>query len=188
MRLSQMPSWTSASSGPSPATSAYSPTRRASGGDELAALGFDAVDQLAERVGELLDALALEDGDHVVVVDAGLGESLEDTARLVDVLLERERDVAVILEGVDRLLRHRVHGLRADQLLDVDHVAIGRVLGRGRCPEAALRPRPLRPDPLPALARVELLVPLVGELRVRDGELALQFLRRAGLLKPLVGL
>ena len=41
----------------------------------------------------------LERVDHVVVVDAGLGDSLEDAPRLVDILLERERDLAVILEG-----------------------------------------------------------------------------------------
>src|SRR6185295_16824703 len=169
-----MPSWKRTISGPSPATSAYSPTLAASGGDELAALRADPVEQVRERVGEFLHALALEGLDHVVVVDAGLRELVEDAVRLVDVALEGRRDLAVVLESLDRLLRHRVHRLGPDQLLDVDHVAVVGVLGRRRGPEAALLPRALRLESLPARAGVELLVALVGELCVRDRELALQ--------------
>src|SRR6478735_6563299 len=107
-----MPSWKRTISGPSPATSAYSPTLAASGRDELAALRADPVEQLLERVGELLDALTLEGLDHVVVVDARLRDLVEDPVRPRHVLLERRSNLAVVLEGVDRLLGHRVHGLR----------------------------------------------------------------------------
>ena len=41
-----------------------------SGGHDLIALGGDAGEQLAERVGELLHPFAFEHGDDVVVVDA----------------------------------------------------------------------------------------------------------------------
>src|SRR6478735_5967112 len=112
-----MPSWKRTISGPSPATSAYSPTLAASGGDELAPLRADPVQELLERVGELLHPLALEGLDHVVVVDARLRDLVEDAVRLVDVPLEGGRDLAVVLERLDRLLRHRVHRLRPDQLL-----------------------------------------------------------------------
>ena len=128
-------------------------------------------------------------GDDVVVVDPGLGDPLEDPLRLVEVPLERGRDLAVVLERLDRLLGHRVHGLGADQLLDVHHVAVLRVLRRGRGPEAALRAcAPFACQRLPALAREELLVALVGELRVRDRELALQLGGRTDLVEPPVGL
>ena len=41
-----------------------------------------------ERLVELLDALALEHLDDIVVVDAGLGEALERPVGPVDVALE----------------------------------------------------------------------------------------------------
>src|SRR5437763_2276252 len=78
---------------------------------ELAALRADAVEQLGERVGELLHALLLEDPHDVVVVDTRLGELVEEPTRLVDTLLERQRDFAVILAGPDRFLGHRVTGV-----------------------------------------------------------------------------
>jgi hypothetical protein len=68
-------------------------------GDELAGLGADAVEQLRERLGELVHALALERVRDVVDVDPGLGEAREDGLRLLDPLLERERDLAVVLEA-----------------------------------------------------------------------------------------
>src|SRR5262249_14684749 len=145
-----------------PPSTAPSP---ASGRDELAALRADAVEQLRERVRELLHALPLERVDDVVVVDAGLGDLLEYAPRLVQVSLKRERHLAMVFEGRDRLLRHRVDRLGADQVLDVEHVAVVRVLRRGRGPEAALRRGALRAQRLPALAGEELLVALVGELR-----------------------
>ena len=95
--------------------------------------------------------------DDVVVVDAGLRELARAAASprrapRRDVV----RDLAVILERLDRLDRHRVHGVRPDQLLDVHHVAVVRVLRRGRGPEAALRRRALRGERLPALAGEDL--------------------------------
>src|SRR4051812_13153675 len=77
-----------------------------SGGDELAALRADAVEQLLERVGELLHAFLLEGLGDVVVVDSCLREVVQQAARVVEAVLERERDLAVVLEGADRLLRH----------------------------------------------------------------------------------
>src|SRR5439155_11012854 len=130
-------------------------------GDELARLRLQALDQLPERLGELLDTLTLERLDDVVVVDPGLRKALECPLRLVDPLLERRRDLPVILEGLDRLLRHRVDRHRADQVLDVHHVGIVGVLRRRGGPQAALRRRPLGGEELPALSREELLVALV---------------------------
>ena len=94
--------------------------------------------------------------------------SLQHLLGLVDALREPRLDLAVILERGDRLRRHRVHRVGADQLLDVDHVAVVRVLRRRRGPEAALRARALRGQPLPALAAEPLLVEPVRELRVGD--------------------
>src|SRR5688500_9925935 len=100
-------------------------TRGGSSRRELRPLRPDPVQQLLEGVGELLHALRLERLDDVVVVDARLGELLEQPPRLVEALRERlPADLAVVLEGLDRLERHRVHRLGADQLLDVEHVAV----------------------------------------------------------------
>src|ERR671931_971536 len=143
------------------------------GRGELAALRADAVEELREGVGELLDAFLLEDADDVVVVDARFRELLEEPSGLVDPPLQGQRDLAVVLEGLDRLFRHRVHGLGADELLDVHHVSIGRVLRGGRGPEAPLRRRAGAGagELFPAAAREDPLVPLVGELRDGDREL-----------------
>ena len=121
-------------------------------------------------------------------VDAGRRELLEAAPRLVDALLERERDLAVVLERLDRLLGIVFTVSRPDQLLDVEDVAVGRVLGRGRGPEAPLLRRALRLERLPALAREDLLPVLVRELRVRDGEPALQLVVAADRVEPLVRL
>src|SRR3954470_4848169 len=171
---------------PSPACP-YAPALPGGPG-ELVALGLDVVEQLLEGVGELLDALALERVDHVVVADARLAELLEEAVRAVDVVLEGAVRLAVVLEGLDRLGRHRVDGLGADQLLDVHRVAVALVLDRGRRPQAALRLGALGLQGLEAVAGEDLLVGLVGEAGVGDGELAAQLVVSAQLVQALVGL
>ncbi len=54
------------------------------------------------------------------------------------------RGLAVVGERVDDRLRHGVDRAGGDQLLDVDHVAVVRVLGRGRRPQRPLRVRARR--------------------------------------------
>src|SRR4051812_42939996 len=162
-----------------------------SGGDGLA-LGAHPVEQLLERVGELLHALLLERRHDVVVVDAHRGQLLvQQRLGLLEVVLDGvAAHLAVILEGPDRLLRHRVHRARPDQLLDVEDVPVRRVLRGSGSPQTALRQRTLHLERLPAPAAEDLLVVLVRDARVRDGELAAQgqcFLR-ADRLEPLVGL
>ena len=71
--------------------------------------------------------------------EAGLLELGELLLRAGDIGGQRRLDDAVVLERLERLHRHRVHGLGADQLFDVEHVAVLRVLRAGRAPQEPLR-------------------------------------------------
>ena len=70
--------------------------------------------------------------------------------------------------------RHRVDGVRADQLLDIEHVAVGLVLGAGAGPQQPLGLGPLLGQTLPALIAEDSLIHLISELGVGDRDLALQ--------------
>ena len=63
---------------------------RGSGRGEFAALGTYPFEKLLERIGELLDPLALESVGDVVVVDADAGEILQEPPRVVEPLRQRD--------------------------------------------------------------------------------------------------
>src|SRR6266568_3154524 len=90
---------------------------------QLALLHADAVHELFERVRELLHAFLLERLHDVAIVDSGLTQILKQCASRVNTSGQRLGDLAVVLKCLDRLLGHRVHRLRAGQLLDVHRVA-----------------------------------------------------------------
>src|SRR5207244_9793289 len=71
---------------------------------QLAPLGADALQQLLERVGELLHALLLQRLDDIVVVDAGVCEIVQELARRVDLFRQGLLNPAVLLECSNRLL------------------------------------------------------------------------------------
>src|SRR5262249_51996633 len=87
-------------------------------GTHRLALRLHAVEQLGERVVELLHAFLLERQHDVVVVDAHCRQLLvEQRTRRLEVVADGvAAHLAVVLEGLDRFLRHRVHRVRADQL------------------------------------------------------------------------
>src|SRR5215213_4311159 len=96
------------------------------------------LDELVEGVGELLDALLLEHIGYVLVGYASFFEILQELAGLVDVFLDGLADVGMVLHVLDGGLRHGVDRVRADEVLDVHHVGVLRVLGRGGCPQGPL--------------------------------------------------
>ena len=101
------------------------------------------------------------------------------------------RDLAVVGERVDDRLRHRVDHAGGDQLLDVDHVAVVGVLGRGRRPQRTLRVRAGVGERLPAVAGEHLARSArrpAGRWRWRPCRAAPWPPSRADLLQPLVDL
>ena len=159
--------------------------RRRALGDDRLALGADALEQLLHRLDELVDALAQQlvgDVDHV---DAGVGQRLQDGRRVL--AGGGAADLGVVAGGQQRGHRHRVDGVRPDELLDVHHVAVGRVLDAGRGPQRALHGGAGVAQGGEALAEEDLLVALVGGARVGDAGLAEQVVV-AGALQALVDL
>src|SRR2546422_9609153 len=82
------------------------------------------------------------------------------------------RSPAVLAERIEGRRRNRVHGVRPDQLLNVDNVAVGGVLRAGAGPEQPLRLSSLCRERLPPRAAINLLVALVCPPGVGDGHLA----------------
>ena len=82
-----------------------------------------------ERVrehGEGIDLQLAQDRRHV---DAGLREIGEHAACVVETAGDGGTGPAVIAEGGQRAGRHCIHGVGADQFLDVEHIAILGILG-----------------------------------------------------------
>src|SRR3546814_2145821 len=76
---------------------------------------------------------------------------------------------AMIAERIQRCRRHRVDGIRANQLFDIQRVAVRRVLGAGAGPQQTLWPRArLLRELLPARRREDVAVVLVGPPRIGD--------------------
>ncbi|MFK4398648.1 hypothetical protein ABIF31_005205 [Bradyrhizobium elkanii] len=150
--------------------------------------------ELVGRVGEQLDAVLDQLLGDRIERDAGLLQLLQHMAGVLDILLEAVADLAVVAEGIERCRRHGVDGVGADQLLDIEHVAIVLVLGTGRSPQQPLRLGALGRQLVPAAACEQVLVVLIGELCIGDRDLALQggepllFVRIVGLRDLLVEL
>ena len=104
----------------------------------------------------------------------GLGEAVQGGLGGVGVGVDRPLQRAVVLEGAQGRLGHRVHGGRPDQVVDVEQVGVGRVLGRGRRPQRPLHAGALGPQRLPALAGEGAVEVLVGHLGLGHGRLAPQ--------------
>ena len=95
------------------------------------------------------------------------------TPALAQILGQAGPHHSVVAERVQRLDRHGVDGVGADQGLDVEDVAIGRVLGPGGGPQQPLRRAP-RPRAPASAALEHLQIALIGDLGVGDGDLAAQ--------------
>jgi hypothetical protein len=142
--------------------------------DQLLALRGDRVQQLPPRGVERVLALLLEPVRERVGVDAGAVELLQHLLGVAAVGRQRVAHLAVIGEGEQGLVRHRIDGERRRERLDVEHVRSLRVLRAGACPQQPLRACPLVCEALEALRIEQLAVGAVGAFRNRDPELAAQ--------------
>ena len=86
--------------------------------------------------------------------------------------------LAVVGEGEQGRLRHRVDREGRGEALDVEGVGGVRVLGPGARPEQPLRAGALVHQPLPAVGVEQLAVGAVGAAADRDAEPVVQLLRR----------
>ncbi len=136
--------------------------------------------KLVGGIGKQLDAVLDQIIGDRVERDAGLLQLGEDAPGVLDIFLKAVAHLAVVAEGLERRRRHGIDGVGADQLLDIEHVAIVLVFCAGRGPQQALRPCALGLELLPARPGEQALVFLIGEFCIRDGDLAFQ--RRKPLL------
>src|SRR3546814_17058987 len=89
----------------------------------------------SDLLDEGLRALALQLRGQCVDIDAGRGDLLQRGRAVAAVLGHRAAHLAVVGEGAQGLLRHRVDSGRRGQRLDVERVRrlqIGRASWRGR--------------------------------------------------------
>jgi len=102
-----------------------------SGSGEGSRFVLERVEELLERAGELLDALAVQGFGDVVVVHASASETVDERPGLREVVFETGFGLSVVVVLLDGFFGHRVDGVGADQLLDVDGVGVVGVLGGG---------------------------------------------------------
>src|SRR5207237_5516081 len=99
-------------------------------------------------------------------VNADIGKLADESAALFESLFERERDTSVVAYGRVSRGRDGVDGLGADEVVNVEHVGVFRVLRARRGPEAALHLRAFGFQFGEALAVEDLFELPVCELRV----------------------
>ena len=139
---------------------------------ELLLLAGDLLEQFRDRIREQLHPVDLEVVGHFVHVDADAGQLAQHLAGAVHVLEQTRPYLAVLFEGHHGLLRHGIDRFRADQLLDVHHVAVVRILGTGAGPQAALHPSTMFPESGEFRFVEDALERLVRHFRVGDGSFA----------------
>jgi hypothetical protein len=86
--------------------------------------------------------------------------------RVVEVTVDRPRKRAVVVEGLPGGLGQGVHGVLADELVHVQHVGVGGVLGAGARPQDALHLGARGGDELPVAAAKVAAKALVDDLGV----------------------
>lgn len=105
-------------------------------------LGFRALfhrrEQFVESLGEETNAVVGKLVGYLLHVDTNLSRGFHGVMGSREILGKALTQLSMIAEGVEGGRRNSVYRIRPDQLFDVQHVAIGRVLSAGAGPEHAL--------------------------------------------------
>ena len=128
-------------------------------------LGLERRDQQVVRTRERGDAVTLQRRGDGVQIDADRPQPPERLARRRHALVHGGPHAAVVAERLDRLGRHRVDRVGTDQLLDVEHVPVGGVLGARAGPQRTLHAAPARAQAGERRAVEDLAEALVDDLR-----------------------
>ncbi len=146
---------------------------------DLFAENFDALlgdggEELVGGVGEQPHALVEKLVGNAFERDAGPFECAQHALRVRRILQQAVAQFAVVAKRVDRCDRHGVDGIGADQLFDIEYVAISLVLGAGRRPQQPLWLGAVGFERVPARPGKQAQIALIGELGIGDGDLALE--------------
>src|SRR5579883_2669546 len=134
----------------------------------IALLG-EACKQLVHGLGEEPHTFFLQLLRDGAEIETQVLQPLEIGASLIDAFQKGgAADAAVLPEGVQGGNRHRVHGVGPNQLLDIEHIRISRILGAGAAPQDALRAGAARPQVPEPLAVKDFPEPLVNEFGISD--------------------
>src|SRR5947209_8976084 len=131
-------------------------------------LVLDGLEQFMERVSKLLHALVLQLLGHLIIRDADLFQLCKFGLSSCNVVFNAKAYLAVIAEVLDSLQRHGVYGLRTDQFLCIENVAVGRVLGAGAGPEWTLHPCARVLERLEARGAENALEVLIDQTRISN--------------------
>ena len=99
--------------------------------------------QRVEGVYKLLHSLLLQLPGDLVVMDPGVLECSKLRLRLRELVLDGDPHPAMIVEVLERFERHGVHGVRTNQFLDVQHIAVGWIFRARAGPQRPLDTRSL---------------------------------------------
>ena len=118
--------------------------------------------KFVECVGEEADTILCKFVSYLLHRDSDFCQRLHSLLRSVDVFRQALARHAVIAEGIQCGGRHSVYGIRTNQFLYVENIAIVRIFGAGAGPEHALSLRSLGSQSLPALSAKDLLIAFIS--------------------------
>src|SRR5690349_5753761 len=112
-------------------------------GSYLLPLGLEGCKKAIVRLGKRIDAIVLQFRRDGIQVNAQVPELGNIRFRLRNILGNGFLRAAMVPECSKRFGRHSIDRLRANQLLDIQYVGIGGILGAGASPERPLYMRAL---------------------------------------------
>src|SRR5216684_7440537 len=125
-----------------------------------------------EGVCELLHAFVLQLLGDLIVVDAYFFKRCKFGPGLWNVVLDGAADPAMIAEVLDGFQWHGVDGIRANEFLGVEHVAVCRIFRAGAGPKWSLHVRATMFERLVARSTEDAFELLIDEASVSDSRLA----------------